>query len=334
MRIFLQSSVFLPTPSPGAGAVEYLVAGLARELAAQHEVHLFALEGSQAPGCTLHTVPPEGSPEHRENGLAIKMAEAAVECGFPDVIFDHSLYMVGQRMIDAPAVSMSHGMAPIPTWAKNVVFTTLHHGRLHKARNPKALHLGLDLKGALSEPGLRFTGERKRVMWVGRLLPYKRPMIAISVAHAANIPIDMIGVGNDAYRDHVFQLFKQQAPIGSRWLGPLPHEETLMEMRQAKAVLFTSNESEPAGLVMLEAQAVGTPVIAFSETAAGEMIAPLAGYIVDGVTGFGGMVDALKEVNDLSPVAGRAWIESHFTIEAMGRRAETYLYSAMEGDRW
>src|SRR3990167_9003441 len=197
MKIFVQSSVFLPTPAPGARAAEYLAGKLAQGLAARgHDVTLFALEGSDVPGVELVTVEPEGSPAAREAFLVQVMAERSVTHGWPDVLFDHSLTQLAQRVMVVPAVTMSHGMAPIAPWARNLTFTSRHHAGLHGRPEAQVLYNGVDVE-AIPEgrpPGLR----RDRLVWAGRILPYKRPHVALDWAWEAKRPLVLAGPIGDA----------------------------------------------------------------------------------------------------------------------------------------
>jgi len=83
----------------------------------------------------------------------------------------------------------------------------------------------------------------------------------------------------------------------------------------ARALLFPSIWEEPFGLVMIEAMACGTPVIAFNRGSVSEVIE-------DGITGFvvkdeKEMIKAMKKVNKINRTECRKHIEKHFTIEKM-----------------
>jgi glycosyltransferase involved in cell wall biosynthesis len=100
---------------------------------------------------------------------------------------------------------------------------------------------------------------------------------------------------------------EQVAPLlgpDAVYLGEVPHERKLELLANARALLFPIRWNEPFGMVMLEAMACGTPVLAFPEGAAPEVID-------DGTTGFlcddeNAMVDALGRLGELRrQTAGR-----------------------------
>jgi glycosyltransferase involved in cell wall biosynthesis len=103
----------------------------------------------------------------------------------------------------------------------------------------------------------------------------------------------------------------------------IPHEEKADLMGRARAVLFPIDWEEPFGLVMAEANACGTAVLATPRGAAPEVIA-------DGETGFllpvegfaDAAVNALKHVGDIDPHACRKRVEEKFTATQM---VEGYL---------
>jgi len=279
MKIFVQSSVFLPTPAPGAGAVEYIVSKLAQGLAARgHDVTLFALEGSDVPGVDTVTVEPQGSPAAREAGLVQAMVERAVTHGWPDVLFDHSLTQLAQRVMTVAAVTMSHGMAPIAPWAHNPTFTSRHHARLHGLPDAQVLYNGIDVD-AIPE-GLPVGDRQQRLVWAGRILPYKRPHVALDWAWEARRPLVLAGPIGDAryFQEEVEPRIRRggNRPLSgpaNEYLGELDHDALLALFRDSAALLFTSDETEPFGIVMLEAMASGCPVLAYDAGANREIVA-------------------------------------------------------------
>jgi glycosyltransferase involved in cell wall biosynthesis len=103
--------------------------------------------------------------------------------------------------------------------------------------------------------------------------------------------------------------------------------------KAASCVLMPITWEEPFGLVLAEAQACGTPVIAFGRGAAPEIV-------LDGVTGFvvdtvDEMVVAVSRVNEISPMACRQHVEANFGREAMAegyvRVYESILAAAQAG---
>jgi glycosyltransferase involved in cell wall biosynthesis len=115
-------------------------------------------------------------------------------------------------------------------------------------------------------------GPRQALVVVSALVPYKRLELAIAAAHAAHLPLDIIGDGPE--RAHL-EMLAASAP-GVRLLGRLDDETVRASYRSALAVLLPGEED--FGLVPVEAQACGRPVVALGRGGATETV-------IDGVTG-------------------------------------------------
>ena len=115
-------------------------------------------------------------------------------------------------------------------------------------------------------------GQRGAFVIVSALVPYKRLELAIAAAHAAGVPLDIIGDGPE--REHLEGL-AAGAP-GVRLLGRLGDDAVRAHYRSATAVLLPGEED--FGIVPVEAQACGRPVVALGRGGATETV-------IDGVTG-------------------------------------------------
>jgi glycosyltransferase involved in cell wall biosynthesis len=107
-------------------------------------------------------------------------------------------------------------------------------------------------------------------------------------------------------------------PKDAEILGEIPHEQKVHLLQRAKAVLFPIEWPEPFGLVMIEAMACGTPVIATPCGSVPEVIA-------DGTTGWIVSVDRYAEeaaerlgrIDEIDPDACRERVERLFSRRAM-----------------
>ncbi|MGD9904429.1 MAG: glycosyltransferase [Vicinamibacterales bacterium] len=130
---------------------------------------------------------------------------------------------------------------------------------------------------------------------VSALVPYKRLEVAIAAAHAARLPLDIIGDGPE--RRHLESL--AASGPGVRLLGRLDDAAVLAHYRTAAAVLLPGEED--FGLVPVEAQACGRPVVALGRGGATETV-------VHGETGL--LVDDDRVESwtaALADAAGRRW---------------------------
>ena len=153
------------------------------------------------------------------------------------------------------------------------------------------------------------------VAFVGRMTDQKRPDIAIRVARAAGLPIRLggtIDVGNpDYFERRVRPLLGDDAT----YLGPVDDGRKAELLGSARALLFPIDWPEPFGLVMIEAMACGTPVVAWNRGSVPEIVE-------EGVTGFvvsseAEAVAALARIGQLDRAQIRQRFEAHFTAERM-----------------
>jgi len=115
--------------------------------------------------------------------------------------------------------------------------------------------------------------------FLGRIAPEKRPDRAIRIARAAGIPLKIAAkvdkVDEDYFRTEIFPLLNGP---GIEFIGEINEREKTKFLGDAAALLFPIDWPEPFGLVMIEAMACGTPVLAFRCGSVPEIIE-------DGVTG-------------------------------------------------
>ncbi len=162
------------------------------------------------------------------------------------------------RFAEMPLVSISHDQRKSLPHANFV--ETIHHGI------PADLH--------------RPSFERGRYLaFLGRISPEKRPDRAIRIARAAGIPLKIAAkvdkVDEEYFRNEILPLI--DGP-GVEFIGEINDHEKTRFLSEAAALLFPVDWPEPFGLVMIEAMACGTPVLAFRCGSVPEIIE-------DGITG-------------------------------------------------
>jgi glycosyltransferase involved in cell wall biosynthesis len=311
MRIAIMAPLVTAIREPQQGGSQAFVSDLARGLTGRgHDVHVYAASGSEIPGVevidtgvdpgslagTLYRAfgPSGGASDSAaaaEAGAAAAFAAAygAVRAGRYDVVHNHAF--------DAPAVRLAAGLeAPVvhtmhlpPDQAVSAALREVAAG----SRPPAVATVSEFQAGAWRrvvpvDAVLPPYPQTRAIAWsetggpgalfAGRLSPEKGAADAIDIAREAGMPIEVYGDVYDA------EYSREQIDPRRDWPGVRIHpgvpRAALWEiMARAAVVLCPSRWDEPFGLAAAEAQACGTPVVAFRRGGLSEVI-------VDGVTGF------------------------------------------------
>lgn len=159
------------------------------------------------------------------------------------------------------------------------------------------------------------------LLFMGRLVPEKGLHDGIAAAIAAGMRLE-IGTQfpkeheDNPYFDQKIKPFLDHPLIAE--LGLVGEREKARLYSQAKAVLFPIHWEEPFGMVMIEAMACGTPVIAYNRGSVPEIVRDgVTGIIVPEERGVEGLVEAVKRIGEIDRAACRRHVEEHFTVEKM-----------------
>ncbi|MGH9628901.1 MAG: glycosyltransferase family 4 protein, partial [Bryobacteraceae bacterium] len=299
MRIAQVAPLYESVPPKLYGGTERVVSYLTDELVRQgHDVTLFASNDS----LTTATLRPVCDCALRLEGRKIvdplahhvrmieMVAREAHEFDFVHFHLDYLHFPVVRRQ-DIPAVTTLHGRLDIPDIAPLYrEFDDMNLVSLSNAqRTPLpwlkwvgTVHHGLpeDLYKPTFTPGKYFA-------FLGRISPEKRVDRAIAIARRVGIPIKIAAkidlVDREYFRSKVQRLFDD--PL-VEYIGEIGEREKGEFLGNARALLFPIDWPEPFGLVMIEAMACGTPVIAYRMGSVPEVLD-------EGTTGF--MVNNLNE---------------------------------------
>jgi glycosyltransferase involved in cell wall biosynthesis len=205
-----------------------------------------------------------------------------------------------QTFADVPIVSISDAQqAPLPfaNWC-----ATVYHG------------LPLDL--------YRFRPRADRYLaFLGRLSPEKRVDRAVAIARRLDLPLKVAAKIDDKDRGYFEREVKPLfADPRVEFVGEIGESEKGDFLGRAAALLFPVDWPEPFGLVMIEAMACGTPVVAFRCGSIPEVMRDgVSGYVVDTLDG---AVEATALALELPRKRCRAYFEARF---AAARMANDYL---------
>jgi glycosyltransferase involved in cell wall biosynthesis len=194
-----------------------------------------------------------------------------------------------------PLVSISQAQRdPIP-WANWQA--TVHHG------------LPLDLHAFRPGPG-------GYLAFLGRVSPEKRVDRAIEIAQRAGWPIRIAAKVDRADREYFESTIQPLlSEPGVEYVGEIGEVEKTEFLGNAAALLFPIDWCEPFGLVMIEALACGTPVIAWRRGSVGEVITDgVTGFVVDSIAD---AVTAVSRIGTIDRPACRAEFERRFTVDRM-----------------
>ena len=178
------------------------------------------------------------------------------------------------------------------------------------------VHHGLPLE--LHRPPLKPRGDY--LAFLGRISPEKRPDRAIAVATKAGIPLKIAakidGPGDEAYFREVVKPLLDNPLV--EFVGEITDSQKAAFLGNAIALLFPIDWPEPFGLVMIEAMASGTPVIAWSRGSVPEIVDDgLTGRIVRSVDD---AVAAIEKVIHLDRRRIRETFEKRFSADVMARK--------------
>lgn len=159
-------------------------------------------------------------------------------------------------------------------------------------------------------------------MWLGRFVPEKGPHLAIEAAKKAGVPIVLAGTIDQHMQesvDYFEQVIKPHLNHQQvKYIGPVDMEQKLDLLSRARGLLNPIQWEEPFGMVMIEAMAVGCPVIAFARGAAPEIVADgRSGFLVHDVNE---MAHCISRIDELDRMVVHAHAEHHFTAQAMAEK--------------
>ena len=330
MRVGIIAPPWVPVPPPAYGGTEAVIDRLARGLlAVGDDVLLWTTGDSSCPVERRHVL---DRAETDRMGLAaielrhlIRGYEAMADWG-ADIVHDHTLIgpVYSHRFPDLPVVTTNHGPFNdeltdlYRAIGDHVPVIAISHDQASRAGDlpiAAVIHHGIDLDrfpagdGAGDDDGPYF-------LFLGRMAPEKGARRAALAARQAGARLIMAAKMREPWE---YQFFTEQVEplLGDDvvYVGEADHGTKLQLLRGATALVNPIRWPEPFGLVMIEALACGTPVLAFHEGAAPEIVDDgVTGYLCDDVDD---LAEHLDKAVDLDRGACRTAAEARFSTARM-----------------
>jgi glycosyltransferase involved in cell wall biosynthesis len=329
VRIAQLCPPWLAVPPKGYGGIEWVVALLADGLAdAGHEVTLFATGDSetrarldyvfeQAPGSrrindivldTTHTLHALRRARERFDVLHVhspfSALAAAVETGLPTVHTLHGAFV--------PEMVRLYSYVADRAWFVGI-------SEAQRRLNETLRYAGVVYNGIDTAFYSMNADKEDFVLFLGRAAPEKGWKRAVDAAKAAGEHlVSAVKIAHPTEEEEWETNIKPNLPADAVVMGEISQEEKVDLLRRAKAVLFPIDWDEPFGLVMTEAMACGTPVIATPRGSVPEVIADgETGWIVSVERYAEEAAERLTHVSEIDPTACRARVEPLVSKEAM-----------------
>ncbi len=323
MRIALIAPPWAPVPPLRYGGIELVVDLLARGYqAAGHDVVLFATGDSSCPVPTSSII---------ERADWTTLGQSMVElrhvlhahgqlAGF-DVVHDHTIAgpLLASRIPDVPLVATMHGdlrgeLADVYRASTGAHLVAISHAQARDVDGiepARVIHHGVEsARFPVGDGGGGYHA------FLGRMCPEKGAHRAIAAARAAGERLLLAGkIAEPLEKAYFASAIEPLLGPDVQYVGELGHEDKVALLGGARSLLFPIRWPEPFGLVMIEALACGTPVIAFPEGSAPEVVE-------DGRTGFlcadtSAMSRAITRIDEIDRATCRQAVDEYFCVERM-----------------
>jgi glycosyltransferase involved in cell wall biosynthesis len=343
LRVAMLVPPWYELPPAGYGGLEQVCAALSDALVAQgHDVTVIgAGRRSGTSARFVSTMPStqfprlgEGMPEM----LHITRANRLIDESDFDVVHDHtSAGLLTAATRPAPTVATVHNcpggeigdfLAGLNGPVALVAISSAQRRLRPELSWAATVHNGLAWRGPRAPAAGHVSTAERPVLWLARFSPDKGPDLAIQACRAAGLPLVLAGKcterGEQRYLREV--IIPMLGPDTELVLNS-DRRRSLALLRSARCLIMPIRWQEPFGMVMVEAMAEGTPVVALDRGAVREVVH-------SGVTGLicadpGELPDALHQVSSMDPEACVAHVRQNFSAERMARRYTRVYHSVM-----
>jgi glycosyltransferase involved in cell wall biosynthesis len=350
LRIAQIAPPWITIPPKNYGGTESVIYNLVEELVAQgHDVTLFAPGDAKTSARLVSFFPTSLLAEKVEWSMHLKAfyhlqkSLEHVRAHQFDIVHTHlssgsDLYLLPlTAYLETPHVSTLHSHSPFDhspggrvgdadryymDWAPSVPIVAISESARAQEKLPfhfvDVVYNGIEMRQF--PPPSKKRGDY--LVWLGRFVPEKGPHLAIETAKRAQVPLVLAGT-IDRYMKVSVDYFQEQIKpqIDNeqiKYIGPVNMKRKVSLLSRARGFLNPIEWAEPFGMVMVEAMALGCPVISFAQGAAPEIVA-------DGKTGFlvqnlDEMVQSIPKIEQIDREATRLHVEGHFSTQVMAEK--------------
>jgi glycosyltransferase involved in cell wall biosynthesis len=343
LRIAQVAPLWYPVPPKGYGGTELIVHLLTEELVRRgHRVTLFASGDSKTKG-RLSSIIPKSLTASKVpwtvSGFNLLNLERAMDLANRfDIVHTHIDPFDGffRANLKVPSVATLHNHF----WPFNAINRPKYYDRVmiyerfkrlpyiaisdaYRRACPVKLNFVSTIHHGIEPERFSFNAKpRDRMIWFGRITPIKGLHNAVAAVNRAGAKLDISGPFITEDAENYFEREVRHHVDGDRirYVGEKTRQNKAAFLRSGKALLYPIEWDEPFGIVMVEAMACGTPVIAFRRGSVPEVVRDgVSGFVVDSVSE---MAEAIRDIGKIDRRACRRWAEDNFSVARMVDRHE------------
>ena len=343
MRIAMVAPPWYEVPPSSYGGIETIVADLVGQLSARgHEITLIGAGRDLTPASRFVAVFDE-PPSSRLGEATPEVLHAAtvgeILQGLDvDLVHDHSLAgPLLARGRTVPTVVTMHGpvtgehgdiMARLGDSVHVVAISDAQRG------DRPELNWAGTVYNAIDVDAFPYVEDKENfVLWIGRFSPDKGPGLAIDAARAAMLPIVLAGKRSEPAEQEFFEAeIEPRLGDGVTYVGEVGGQAKRDLCARARALVFPIQWDEPFGMVMIEALACGTPVVATARGSVPEIVLDGAtGIVLEPDAGIEEIAAALHAAVDIDPRRCRVSVAERFTPAHLADGYEEIYRSVLAG---